>query len=624
MQKFIQWGQRQLDMKEMESLYKYKDGTQAVWNRNGWDDPTPAYANNPYWSRYMNYQNDMRNRLYGNVGLKMYILPNLTAQFKSNLDFFSDKQYERHAVYSQEESSYSEYHRQQYELNNELLLQYNTSPGEDFSLNLNAGGNAMYRNYQRLRGYSVSGLVLPEFYNLSNSRSPAKSENYMNEKAINSIYASGTLGYKSLAYLDATIRNDWSSSLNGKGYLYYSATGSLLLSELIKQNWLSFSKLRLGYAKVGGDTDPYRILDTYVFYTSLDQIHAYLLPLTKNNPDLRPEQTYSYEAGLEAMFLNNRIGFDITVYKSITEDQIMPLSLSGTTGYTSKIINAGKMENKGIEFKLDLVPVKLPDFEWTTTLTLARNRNKVIDLIEGVDYYRIVNAPFKVEIGAYKGNEYGVIMGTDFLYDDKGNKKIGADGLYLYTNGNVPLGSVYPDFTGGILNTFRYKNFSASILFDGQKGGKFFSTSNMWGMYSGMLDDSANLNELGNLKRDDPANGGGVLLEGVLEDGSPNKQRVSASDWAHNFYYGPAAQNVLRSDFIKLREVSLSYNIPLKSNVIQALNISAYGRNLALWGPDTKHFDPEAATTSSGNIQGIEGGALPSIASFGVNIGIQF
>ncbi len=624
MQKFIQWGQRQLDMKELESLYKYKDGPQAVWNRNSWSNPRPAYSNNPYWSRYMNYQNDTRNRLYGNVGLKMYILPNLTVQLKSNLDFFSDKQYERHAVYSQEESSYGEYHRQQYELNNELLLQYNTNLNEALSLNMNAGGNAMYRNYQQLLGYSVSGLVLPEFYNLSNSRSPSKSDNYMNEKAINSIYASGTLGYKSLAYLDATIRNDWSSSLNGKGYLYYSATGSLLLSELIKQSWLSFSKLRLGYAKVGGDTDPYRISDTYTFYTSLDQSHAYLLPLTKNNPDLRPEQTHSYEAGLEAMFLDNRIGFDVTLYKSITEDQIMPLSLSGTTGYTSRIINAGKMENKGIEFKLDLVPLKLRDFEWTTTLTLARNKNKVIDLIEGVDYYRITNAPFKVEIGAYKGDEYGVIMGTDFLYDDKGNKKIDADGFYLYTNGNVPLGSVYPDFTGGILNTFRYKNFSVSILFDGQKGGKFFSTSHMWGMYSGMLEESADLNELGNPKRNDPADGGGVLLEGVLEDGSPNKTRISASDWAQNFYFGPAAQNVLRSDFIKLREVSLSYNIPLKFNVIQALNVSAYGRNLALWGPDTKHFDPEAATTSSGNIQGIEGGALPSIASFGVNIGIQF
>ena len=624
MQKFIQWGQRQLDMKELKALYKYKDGTQAVWNRNAWDDPTPAYSNNPYWSRYENYQNDTRNRLYGNVGLKMYILPNLTAQIKSNLDFFSDKQFERNAVYSQEQSYYGESHRQQYELNNEFLLQYNTNLNTDLSLNVNAGANAMYRNYQRLTGYSVSGLVLPGFYNLSNSRSPSKSENFENEKAINSIYASGTLGYRSLAYFDATIRNDWSSSLNGKGYLYYSATGSLLISELLKQDWLSFSKLRLGFAKVGGDTDPYRMLDTYAFYTSLDQNHAYLLPMTKNNPDLRPEQTYSYEAGLEAMFLDNRVGFDVTIYKSITEDQIMPLSLSGATGYTSKIINAGKMENKGIEFKLDLVPVKLNDFEWTTTLTLARNKNKVIDLIEGVDYYRIIAAPFKVEVGAYKGDEYGVIMGTDYVYDDKGNKKIDADGLYLSTSGNVPLGSVYPSFTGGLLNTFRYKRLTASILFDGQKGGKFFSTSYMWGMYSGMLDDSADLNELGNPKRDNPEEGGGVLLEGVTDDGTPNKQRLAAEDWGGNFYSGPAAQNVLKSDFIKLREISLGYNIPIKSRVIQGLNISAYGRNLALWGPDTKHFDPEAATTSSGNIQGIEGGALPSIATFGLNIGIQF
>ncbi len=624
MQKFIQWGQRQLDMKELKSMYKYDDGTQATWNRRAWNDPTPEYSNNPYWTRYMNYQNDTRNRLYGNAGIKAYILKNLTAQFKTSLDFFSDKQFERNAVYSQEESRYSETHRQQYEINNELLLQYNTNFNEDFSWNLNVGGNAMFRNYERLMGYSVSGLVLPEFYNLSNSRSPAKSENFKSEKAINSIFASTTLGYKSLAYLDGTIRNDWSSSLNGKGYLYYSLTGSLILSELVKQNWLTFSKLRLGYAKVGGDTDPYRIFDAYSFYTSLDQNHAYLLPLTKNNLDLRPEQTQSYEAGLEASFLDNRLGFDFTVYKSITRDQIMPLSLTGTSGYTSQIINAGRVDNQGFELKLDLTPVATRDFQWDATLTLASNKNKVVDLVEGVEYYRIVNAPFKVEIGAFKGKEYGVIMGTDYVYDDKGNKVVGANGLYSSTSGNVPLGSVYPDVTGGLLNTFRYKNLSFSILFDGQRGGKFFSTSYMWGIYSGMLEETADNNELGIPKRNDPADNGGVLLPGVFADGTPNDVRVDAETWASSMNSGPAAQNVFKSDFIKLREITIGYSVPLKSRVIHNLNISAYGRNLALWGPDTKHFDPEAATTSSGNIQGIEGGALPSLATFGLNVGFQF
>lgn len=626
MQKFIQWGQRQLDMNELASMYKYADGTQAVWNRNAYDDPTPAYSNNPYWSRYMNYQNDTRDRLYGNVGAKVDILSNLTAQYKTSLDFFSDKQFERNAVYSQEQSYYGETHRQQYELNHELMLQYKQDLNEDLSLNINAGANSMYRKYQRLTGYSVSGLVLPEFYNLSNSKSPAKAENAVNQKAINSLLANGTLGYKSMAYIDLSAREDWSSTLpTGKnGYFYYSASGSFILSEVIKQDWLDYAKARIGYAKVGGDTDPYRVLDNYSFYTSFDGDHAYLLPSTKNNSNLLPEQTKSTEFGLEANFLKNRLGFEFTLYNSLTTDQIMPLSVSGATGYTSQIINAGKMQNQGYELKLNLVPVKSKDFEWNVTLTAAQNKNTVKELIGDVTYFRIATAPFKVEVGAMVGQEYGVIMGTDYLYDDNGNKIVKSNGMYAATSGNVALGSVNPTITGGMLNAFRYKNLDVSILFDGQSGGKFFSTSYMWGMYSGMLDETAGVNELGKMKRSDPAEDGGVLLEGVLADGTPNSTRLDAETWASGYYSGPAAQNVFKSDFIKLREITIGYTVPLNSKVINNLKVSAYGRNLAIWGPDTKHFDPESATTSSGNVQGIEGGALPSVANFGLNLGFQF
>ncbi len=625
MQKFIQWGQRQLDMKELKSLYKFPNGTQATWNRSAWDDSTPAYSNNPYWSRYMNYQNDTRDRLYGNAGLKVNLLKDLTVQYKASLDFFSDKQFQRNAVYSQEESYYSEAHRQQYELNHEFLAQYNTK-FNDFTLSANAGGNIMYQRFQRLEGNSVSGLVLPEFYNLDNSRSAAKSVNFLREKAINSIFASASLGYNSLAYLDATIRNDVSSTLPkaNNSYIYPSITGSFILSELVKQDWLSFAKVRLGWAKVGNDTDPYRVSDTYSFYTSFGGDHAYLLPTTKNNSDLKPEQTYSTELGLEANFFDNRVGFDVTLYQSKTLNQIIPLSISGTTGYTSQVINAGEVSNKGIEVMFKFSPVKMKDFEWNVSLTGASNQNTVIELYQDVSYYRLTNAPFKVEVGAFKGEKYGVIMGTDYVYDANGNKVVGANGLYTSTSGNVPLGSAYPKLTGGMLNTFRYKNLDLSILFDGQTGGKYFSTSYMWGMYSGMLAETAGLNELGNELRSDPAAGGGVLVTGVHADGTPNTTRVDAETWAGSMYSGPAAQNVFKSDFIKLREITIGYTIPLKKSKINSLKVSAYGRNLALWGPDTKHFDPESATTSSGNIQGIEGGALPSVATFGFNIGIQF
>ena len=626
MQKFIQWGQRQLDMKQLEELYKFPDGTQATWNRSSWDDPTPVYSNNPYWTRYMNRQNDTRDRLYGNFGVRANLLENLKVQYKLNMDFFSDKQYERNAVYSQETSGFYEAQRQQHEINHEFLMMYSKQMG-DVSLNANLGGNLMYQKYQRIDGSSVGGLVLPEYYNLNNSKFQAKSTNFTREKAINSLFASANLGYKSLMYLELTLRNDWSSALpkGNNSYLYPSATGSFIFSELFESSVLNFGKLRLGWAQVGNDTDPYRILDTYAFYTSYAGDHAYLLPTSLNNPELKPEQTNSVEAGLELQFLDNRLGIDVTAYYGETKNQILPLSLSGTTGYTSQIINAGLISNRGVELTLRAVPVKTSDFDWTITGTASANKNRVEELLDGVDYYRLVNGPFKVEVGAYVNEKYGVIMGTDYLYDDNGNKIITSGGTYAATSGNVPLGSVYPDVLAGLLNSFRYKNFDASILFDGQFGGKFFATSYMWGMYSGMLEETAGLNELGNPKRDDVDDGGGVLLPGVTSAGQPNTTRIYAEDWGAAHYSGPAAQSVLKSDFIKLREVTIGYNIPLDANFpIKDLRVSAYGRNLALWGPDTKHFDPEMATTSSGNIQGIEGGALPSIATFGLNVGLKF
>ena len=216
-------------------------------------------------------------------------------------------------------------------------------------------------------------------------------------------------------------------------------------------------------------------------------------------------------------------------------------------------------------------------------------------------------------------------MGTNYLYDDKGNKIIKANGTYAATSGNENIGSIYPDFTGGWTNTFRFKGFDLSVLIDFSKGGSFFSTSYMWGMYSGMLEETAAVNENGLNIRDAVADGGGILLEGVLADGTPNTKRISGESFGAQHYSGPAAQNVFKSDYVKLREINFGYTIPMKSNFfVKSLRVSAYGRNLAVWGPDVKHFDPEMAITSSGNIQGIEGGALPSVANFGMNVSLKF
>ena len=620
--KFVQWGHRELDMKQAKEMYMYPDGTQISWNRSDWDDPTPAYSNNPYWSRYKCYQNDSRNRLYGNLGASYQILPVLKFSYKANLDFFVDKQYERNAVYSQEQSGYTEISRQQYELNHEFLLTYNQL-FTDFSVNALLGANLMKNHYEYVYGETVGGLAIPDFYNLKNSISSPTSANYQRDKAINSIFANASFGWKNMLFFEATVRADQSSTLpkGNNVYVYPSVTGSFVFSELFSpdvKRIIEFGKLRAGYAMVGNDTSPYQVIPTYSQYTNIDPTTpGYRLPSTLSNDTLKPERTTSYEIGLEMAFFKGRAGFDISFYNSVTRDQILPLSLSGTTGYTYKVVNSGKIQNTGLEFAIHGTPVESKWFTWNTSLTLASNKNKVLELMDGVDYYRLTSAPFKAEIGALKGQPYGVLMGTNYVFDDKGNKMIDPEtGLYLYTDGNENLGCVYPDFTGGWSNSFRIGNFDASILLDFSHGGKYFSTSYLWGMYSGMLEETA-------------ANGireNGIILDGVIDDkGTKNTTLVDGLDYCEFFYEGPAAMSVLKSDYIKLREVTLGYNFSFKENAfVKGLRLYAYGRNLAVWGPDVKHFDPEVAVTSSGNIQGIEGGVVAGVANYGFGLNLNF
>ena len=619
MVKFTQWGQRQLNMDELEEYYVMPDGTQATWNRTSWNDPTPQYSNNPYWSCYKDYENDERNRVYGNIGVSYKILPFLKAQYKANLDFFSDKRYEHKAIGSQVQPKYLEANRQNYEINHEFMISYNQTFG-DFGVSSFVGANIMKNRYELEYGETVGGLAIPDFYNLANSISAANAFNTRQEKGINSLFGDVTLSWKNMIYLEGTVRGDKSSALpvDNNVYVYPSVTASFLFSELIKDNtpWLTYGKARVNWAQVGNDTDPYNVYNVYRAYTKIDEnTPGYRLDNTLNNSELKPESTTSWEAGLELSFFTNRLGLDFTYYITDTKNEILPLTVSGITGFFDKMINSGEIENKGIEVSLHGSPVKINSFEWNSTLTFASNKNKVKSLAEGVDYYRIQAAPFQVEVGAMVNEGYGVIMGTNYVYDSNGNKVVDENGLYLATDGAEVIGNIFPDFTGGWSNTFTYKNFDLSVLLDFSKGGQYYSTTILWGSYSGMLEETA-------------ANGvreNGIVSEGVTEDGQPNTTVVSARDYYENYYNGPAAQSILKSDYVKLREINFGYSFPMKKDAfIKALRLSAYGRNLAVWGPDVKHFDPEMIVTNSGNTQGIEGGATPMVANFGFTVNMKF
>ena len=653
-QKMWQWIHNNVDYKDLEN-YKTPAGAQRTWNRNWYDDPTPAYTDNPYWSSYENYENDRRDRFYGNYGLNLKIAPWLKFTGRMGLDYYKLYTEERFAIGSQAISEYYKSIWTSMDVNSEFFFTIEKRFSDDLiGLTSIIGGNRLDRKYWRDGGISVGGLMLPGLYNLSNSYNKPTVYDYHSWKRINSVYANVSLDYNRMLYLDLTARNDWSSTLpaEDRSYFYPSATVSFVLTELSSlkdNNVLSFAKLRGGVAQVGNDTSPYDLMDYVTLNTSFTDVYGVLNPRmgfssTLANANLKPEKTNSWEIGAELKFLQNRVNLDVSYFNKETIDQIVSVRVSGASGYGFKNINAGKMVNKGIEIALGGTPVKTRDFSWDIMLNIATIENTVDEIGPGLDYLTLGSGPFKVQSGAFVGMSYPIIYGTDYVKDDAGNLIVGTSGLYLPSE-IKPLANVTPDFTAGLTNSFRYKGFDFNVLFDMQRGGNMYYLSYMWGMYSGIIEESAQINENGKNIRDDVADGGGVLLEGVYgsyntvtkeitylnEDGSvsatpvKNVTRADGQAWAEFYYDGPDSQSIFSTDFIKLREISLGYNIPSSwTGPIKGVRVSAFARNLAIFGAATKHFDPEYLQMAGSNAQGIEGGYLPSLVTYGCGLNFNF
>ncbi|MDF2515418.1 MAG: SusC/RagA family TonB-linked outer membrane protein [Sphingobacterium sp.] len=633
-QKMFQWGQTQLDYTRLKN-YKTITGAQKSWNIKSWNDPTPNYSDNHYWIINENISKDQRDRFYGNVELRYDIAPGLYATGNIYGDNYTLKINEQVAVGSLSTSSFSEAIREFMEMNYEGRVHFDKK-WDKFSLNSFVGANRRNTTTHRSSAATAGGLIVPGLYSINNSTQTATIETFGTKKRVNSVFGSFSAGYNDLVYLDFGWRNDWSSTLpeNNNSYFYPSVTGSFVFSQVVKAPWLNFGKLRAGWSQVGNDTDPYRLADVYFnnVFTGTTFLDApyFLKGLSKLNPTLRPETKRSYEFGVEAQMFQNRVGIDVTYYNEETTDLIMAVTSGAETGYSSRVLNAGRAVNKGIEAMLTLVPVRKENFEWTSNINFSRNRNKVMELAEGIQSLTIGTAPFNATLIAQPGQPYGQIFGSDFVYDSDGNKVVSStSGLYLKTP-NKNLGSILPDFNAGWRNTFTYKAITLSALIDMQKGGKFFSISNMFGHYTGVLEETA-------------ANGvreNGLVVPGVtgkvtfnpdgsyvVTDVNENTKNVTGKAYFRHYYAGPTAQNVFDADYIKLREITLGYNLPsdfIKRFHLKGATISAFARNLAAWGLANKNFDPEMATTGSGNIQGFEGGNLPASKTFGFNLKLQF
>jgi hypothetical protein len=454
-----------------------------------------------------------------------------------------------------------------------------------------------------------------------------------------------SFGYKNTLFLDGTLRRDQSSTLESANNTYYypSVTTSFIFSNVTDLDWLSLGKVRLNYAEVGNDAPALSTKDTYTIEPSFSGTALATVPNTKQNAKLKPERQRAWEAGLEMNFLKNRVGLDLALYKNNTFDQLMPVSVSYTTGFSNYWVNAGEIQNKGIELAIMGTPVKSKDFKWDARLNWSTNKNKVISLYTDNSGNEVTNlqlASFQggVSINARKGQPYGTILGSDFVYADNGGKIVSqTSGRYLKTSTNDQvIGDINPDWNAGLSNSFKYKNLALSFLIDWQKGGDVFSLDLWYGMGTGLYKETAGLNDLGNEKRDPivknadgsyAASSGGTINPGVDADGNPNTVRVSNETYgADGWAVSPNKKFVYDASYIKLREVTLSYDLPkdlISKLYLSNASIAFVASNLWIIHKNLPYADPEASQ-SSGNYQGWQSGVMPANKNFGFTLNLQF
>lgn len=629
-QNFRQWYETNVDIQEQKEAY-FRNHKNITWN---WKDPStaagliPIYTDNYYWTVYENYETDTRSRVFGYASLDYKVLDWLSVMGRVSVDSYTELQEERIAVGSQAVPSYTRFDRTFMERNYDLMANVDKQLTKNLNLKALAGINLRRTSVRSSLATTSGGLIVANLYSIANSKGTVPAPVETDQPTVVDGYFGGiTLGYQQYLSLDATIRRDRSSTLPGdaNAYNYYAISGSWLFSHhLATVPWLSSGKIRVNYATVGNSAPWGSIKDVYDQPTPFGSTILFSLPDVKNNSTLKPEQTKSREIGLEMAFIKNRLGFDVTYYQTNTINQIIPVAVSASTGYSSKYVNAGEVQNKGIELSVYATPVRTQDFSWTINLNWTRNRNKVLSLYNDSKNLQIGSFQSGVSINASIGQPYGTIQGKTWVYKE-GQKVVDSNGYYevTTTTSNV-IGNVNPDWIGGIYNTFKYKNFTLGFLVDMRQGGNVWSLDMFYAQYTGVLKESAGLNDLGKPVRNSLANGGGVILPGVTEDGKPNTKRVVIDA---NSPAMPQSAYSYDASYIKLREANLTYTFPnslfTKIRVIKGIDVSVFGRNLWIIHKNLPYSDPEE-NLSAGNLVGMQSGAYPTTRSIGMNFRLRF
>jgi len=645
MTNFRQWWQVNVDMKELEQAYNYQ-GLNASWNLKNANSSTAEYWNNPYWSRAKSFETDSRYRTFGNVALTYKVTDWFNVLGRVTLDTYDNLQEERKAYGAVGVPGYYRYNSTYREANFDLIGNFKARISEDFSFTGLLGANLRRQSTKSIGANTNNGLVIPEYYALSNSVSPitAPAETDIRQ-AVDGVYANAVFGFRDMVYLDMTLRRDQSSTLpKAKNAFYYpSASLGFVFSELTKETapWLSYGKLRGNYAEVGGSSLPYQITDVYDKPTAFGSVALFSVPNQKNNSSLRPERTKSTEIGIETSYLNNRVGLEANVYRSNTIDQIISITTSTATGYSSRVLNAGTVRNQGVELTAYVTPVRNDKVTWTINANWARNQNRVMSLAGGVDNLVLASYQGGVSSNATVGRPINSIRGFNFVFLND-QRVVGSNGYYAKSaTTNEEIANPNPLWTGGISNTVSYKGVSLYFLVDVRQGGSLYSLDRSYGLDTGLQPMTAGLNDLGNPSRNPivrnsdgtyASNSGGVIFTGVQSDGTQNTVRAdnttNSGSTAYGYTYNPAAAFVYDASYVKLREVSLSYSLPkalaAKLGGIRGADFSIVARNLWIIHKNLPDADPEDAASSGNFGQGYSTGAYPAVRTLGANIRLSF
>jgi TonB-linked SusC/RagA family outer membrane protein len=591
------------------------------WNYN--------YHNNPYFTQEANSISDARDRFIVQGSAKYKFTDWLNASVRSGSDIYRlviNEQFDPsflNGTYVDQsfQGGFNFVNDYNNENNTELRLDASHSLTSHFNLTGMVGGN-LRREYYNTTQTQTKGLTIAGIYNVSNAGITPTLGQTINRRAVNSVYGSAAATFNGYWTVEGTARQDVSSTLpkGQNSYFYPSINTSLILSDAIpslQNRYLSFVKLRASIAKVGNDADPYLLVTTF---TGDPNKFGGRSQFTRGDslmePNLKPEITKSNEAGIEAGFLDGRASFDFSVYDKKTHNQIYLVPVSPTSGYSHKLINAGEMQNKGVEALLTVTPVQLTNFTWTATANYAHNQNLVVDLAPGVDRIVLGNGLFgDVRLEAKKGQPYGAIWGGGFARDAQGRIQVDG-GIPVVSDTFVYHGSIQPKWTGGVGSQFTYRGVSLNVLFDIRRGGKIMSYTNYVGEYSGVLKESLKGREV-------DWNNPGIVAHGIdVNTGLPNTVNVTAETYFQGLFSN-VEPYVYDASYTKLREVRVAFDVPQEwsnSAHLSSVSVAFTGRNLALW-TKVPNIDPEFAY-SSGNFQGIEY-ALPGNArSFGFNVRI--